>query len=569
MQNKSKKKRVFSFQNRKNSSWLLLIAACMLTLPALFINLGVMPFTSDEPTRGIVTLEMIYSGNYITPTFTGEYYYNKPPLYNWILAPLFIANGSSASEWLVRLPAALALLGFCITIFLFTRRYFGNENGIIAALMFLTCGRILFWDSMLGLIDILYSWVTFTSFVVIINNILEKNYIRLFLLSYLLAAAGFMLKGMPSLVFQGISLLVVFISMKQFRKLFSRYHFIGIGLFLLITGGYLFLYSLENSLEQYLAILWDQSSQRTAVRKGFSDTIRHLLLFHPEMIYHFLPWSLMVVLLLFKRSRTTLLSGPYIGQSDEAIAANHIPRAAIRLMVLLFIANIIVYWLSPATIPRYVLMLAPLTFIPLLIISLDDKIRNTRLHKSLEVIFYFITPAILLIATASLPFIRELQDISHIALISITFSLIILTILIAIIKYKQLRLPLFIILLLLLRIVFNLTWIPVKAEQVYEHKQKTEALEIVKIAQGKPLKIIGKTWVDHVTVIYITSERKETLGREFKKYPAGTFFLTDEVRLHGLQRGFPVPYHIHTTTSIKHNNNVICLITFEEDFEIP
>ena len=569
MQNKSKNNRVLSFQNRKNSSWLILVAACIHTLPALFINLGVMPFTSDEPTRGIVTLEMIYSGNYITPTFTGEYYYNKPPLYNWILAPLFIANGSSASEWLVRLPAALALLGFCITIFLFTRRYFGNENGLLSALVFLTCGRILFWDSMLGLIDILYSWVTFTSFVVIINNIIKENYRRLFLLSYLLAATGFMLKGMPSLVFQGISLLVVFISMKHFRKLFSLYHFIGIGLFILITGGYLFLYSLENSLEQYLAILWDQSSQRTAVRKGLPDTIRHLLLFHPEMIYHFLPWSLMVLLLIFKRSRTILLSGPYIGQSDEKIATNHIPLAAIRLMVLLFIANIIVYWLSPATIPRYVLMLAPLTFIPLIIMFRDQQISETLLHKSLQVLFFFITPVILLGATLSMPFIRELQAINHITIISISFSLLILITLIAIIRYKLLRLPLFIITLLLLRIIFNLTWIPVKAEQVYEHKQKTEAFEIAKIAQDKPLMIIGKTWVDHVTVIYITSERKETLGREFKKYPSGTFFLTDEARLQGLQRGFPVPYHIHTTTSIKHNKNVIYLISFEEDFEIP
>lgn len=57
-----------------------------LLIPALFINLGKMPLSSDEPTRSVVALEMNLSGNYVTPTINGDYYYNKPPLYNWILA---------------------------------------------------------------------------------------------------------------------------------------------------------------------------------------------------------------------------------------------------------------------------------------------------------------------------------------------------------------------------------------------------------------------------------------------------------------------------------------------------
>ena len=40
---------------------------------------------TDEAIRSLVALEMKLSGNLITPTLHGEYYYNKPPLYNWIL----------------------------------------------------------------------------------------------------------------------------------------------------------------------------------------------------------------------------------------------------------------------------------------------------------------------------------------------------------------------------------------------------------------------------------------------------------------------------------------------------
>lgn len=549
---------------------ILLLAASLLTLPALLINLGVMPYTSDEPTRGIVTLEMIYSANYITPTFTGEYYYNKPPLFNWILAPFIVANGGSAPEWLLRLPSILALLGFSFTIFLFTRRYFGKDTGLLAALLFLTCGRILFWDSMLGLIDILYSWVTFSGFVVIINNAIKGDYRKLFLFSYLLTATGFMLKGMPSIVFQGVSLLAVFLAMKNFRKLFSLYHFAGIAIFMLIAGTYLFLYSKENSLQQYLSILWDQSSQRTAVRKGFSDTIKHLVVFHPEMIYHFLPWSGLSVLLLLRRSRKLLFNGFYHSEETEMKQGAY-PGAsiAVRLMIILFLANIIVYWLSPATIPRYVLMLAPLTFIPLLLLFLNPDIRNSKLHKVLSIVLYFVAPGALVLVFSALKFLPGSDSITNITVISVTATTVMLIIYYFIIRFNSLRLPLLIISLLLLRVVFNITWLPAKAMQVPEYHQKTDALEIASISQDSELKIIGKTWMDHSSIMYITSERGVTLSREYESFKAEAFYLTDKLRLDGLQRGFPVPYIIHDSTFIKHKQGVIYLISFETDFTIP
>ena len=61
--------------------WIILL----LLIPALFINLGMSPLIADEATRGMVAFEMQQSGELITPTIHGEYYYNKPPLYNWIL----------------------------------------------------------------------------------------------------------------------------------------------------------------------------------------------------------------------------------------------------------------------------------------------------------------------------------------------------------------------------------------------------------------------------------------------------------------------------------------------------
>ena len=49
----------------------------LLSIPAFFINLGLLALFADEPTRANVALEMILSKNYALPTIGAEYYYNK------------------------------------------------------------------------------------------------------------------------------------------------------------------------------------------------------------------------------------------------------------------------------------------------------------------------------------------------------------------------------------------------------------------------------------------------------------------------------------------------------------
>jgi 4-amino-4-deoxy-L-arabinose transferase-like glycosyltransferase len=546
--------------------------ALLFAIPAFMVNLGIMPYYSDEPTRGVVTLEMMYSGNYITPTFTGEFYYNKPPGYNWILSLFFMAGGG-ASEWLIRLPAILALACFALSILMFTKKHFGIQNGFLAMLMFLSCGRILFWDSMLGLIDILYSWITFAGFAVVINNIITGNFKRLFLVSWLITAAGFMLKGMPSLAFQGITLLTAFIYTGQFRKLFSPWHFAGASIFLLVTGSYLMLYSQENSLQQYLSVLWDQSSQRTALRKGLHNTLEHLVMFHPKMIYHFIPWSLMALLFIHRPVRNALFGkGILSTEENQTIEYQDIRNQVVRLLFWIFSANIMLYWLSPATIPRYVLMLAPLTFIPLLIFFRDLQFQHLLIYKALKIILFYITPALLIPVFLALPMVPQLKSIPGIMASGIGAAIVMALVLASAFRHRQHHIALLVIVLFTIRIVFNLTWLPVKSEQVAEHRQKTEALQIHKITEGAPLQIIGSTWVDHSTLLYLTAARGEAITRARDTFHASHFYLTNDDRLNRIFEIGRVPYFIHTNTFVKHHikldKGIIHLVSFERDFSI-
>lgn len=304
----------------KKEFWYVVIA--VLVLPAFLVNLGMMPLNDDEAIRTLVAMEMDFSGNFIVPTLNGEEYRAKPPLFNYILFVPYAVFG--VSEWSARIPNILFLFLFSFIIYRFSRRHFSKEYSVLNGLMFLTCGRILFWDSMLAYIDISYSMVTFLGFMVIYHTGVKQKWARLFIYSYLLTAAGFLMKGFPSLLFQGLTLLVFFLSQKKFKKLFSIQHVLGLALFIAIVGGYYLLYQSQANLEKTLEGLLDQSTRRTAIHEQYNyiQFFKHLISYPLENIYHFLPWTIMVMYLFSKQAIHEVKSNKFLLFCGWCFAAN-------------------------------------------------------------------------------------------------------------------------------------------------------------------------------------------------------------------------------------------------------
>ena len=117
----------------------LFVVALLLLPLALLVHLGRMVFIDDEAIRSLVAQEMLWSGNFVSPTMHGDPYLNKPPLWNWVLALSFWLHGVT-SEWAARLPTVLGLLGFAATTYYFSRRHFPRYLAAIHALTVITCG---------------------------------------------------------------------------------------------------------------------------------------------------------------------------------------------------------------------------------------------------------------------------------------------------------------------------------------------------------------------------------------------------------------------------------------------
>ena len=483
----------------------------VLLFPALLINLGLMTLIEDEGIRALVALEMKMTGNLVTPTMLGDYYYLKPPLFNWIILVFYNLTGN-VDEFTARLPTIICLLGYGATIFHFLRKHYDFHHAFLAAFLFITCGRILFWDSMLALIDICFSWVTFTLFMVVYHEFEKGRWLRLFLLSYLLTSIGFLLKGLPSVVFQGTTLLVYFVYKGEFKRLFSMAHILGGLLFLFLVGTYYGVYASMNSLESVWESLFSESTKRTIISYGLGRTILHFFTFPFEMVYHFIPWSLMIIYFLKKGIFKVLLKDSFV-----------------TYCLLMFLANIFVYWTSPGVFPRYLLMHAPLIFIVYLYLHNYHKAEQSLHFKIVNILFFVLCAGAALGSIAPL-FVKELEELPLLIpkVIGISSSLFLLTYLFW--KRKDDRILIMILFLIIFRIGFNWYILPARNADDFGNLCRLSSKEMGDSLKDKELYVYKLTLMPPMNCFYLTNERGAIIRRKLYNFEEDALYIIEPER---------------------------------------
>jgi 4-amino-4-deoxy-L-arabinose transferase-like glycosyltransferase len=492
----------------KRNPWFFYAFCVAMLFPALIWHLGFLAinFPTDEPTRALVAMEMIVSGNYVTPTINGEFYYNKPPLYNWIIIAFYKMAGNY-SEFTLRLPMVISLLLFGLTIFLFVRKHLGNKQAFIVAILFITSGRILFWDSFLGLIDIMFSWLVYGSFMLIYHFHTRKQYLALFLVSYLLTAITFMMKGLPSLVFQGITLLAFFSYNREFKKLFNWRHFAGIGLFLLIVGSYYFVYNRFNSLENVFTTLFSESEKRTIINYGWVRFVTHLFTFPLEMFYHFFPWSILWIYFFTNNFRKGLRDHPFL-----------------KFNFLVFIFNIIIYWTSPESYPRYIFMLFPPLFTILVYMFFEDLKKNGIRSRIVE---YFLLGVMILgiVAAIPMPLLEQTNFVDQAWLKAGFMFFMMLMLTFFYLKLKDQRMIIFAAGMLMLRVGFDWFIIPPRYDDFQVHKEMS--IQAAEVTGNDSLHIYRHSETEHATTFYITMAKQQLLKRKNDNFNTTDFYYLD------------------------------------------
>ena len=428
---------------KKNISLSLLIpAGVILGILAYFGSLNYLSLRGEEPRRAVVSYEMMKNKNYAVPTLFGWNYYNKPPVYNWLIV-ITSRIARTFNQWVVRLPSLLSLLLLILINYFIVRKFLNKEIALITTLLLVMNVELLFYGSVYtGEIDLFYSLIVYLQAISIFYFGSKKKLFDLYIVSYSLCAIGILTKGLPSVAFQFFSLIAWAIAGRNVKVLFHWKHAIGILLLVVIVSVYFFIYSMYEDPWPYIHNLFLESSEKTVQGKTLFQILKTVLLFPLLLAKVLLPGFIFVVF--FRRSS-------FFKEYKKSLFLKYIAW--------FIILNLPLYWITPSFKLRYIYMFFPFitTFLGLLYIT--GKRNSPKVYSILEKIFLLVL-VVLCLGYISSYFInfQVQRDLTKWILTGILLSAILITFLY--IKLNSFRLYLLALSFLLFRIYLNYYYFP-------------------------------------------------------------------------------------------------------------
>lgn len=467
------------------------VAALLLLYAAsLLVNLGVLEFSGEEPRRAMIAVEMLDAGNFIKPTQYGWDYYNKPPLFNWVLCFVIWLTGST-SEFVLRLPSVFFYTLTAAVHYQVAKQFFPKSIALLSAFFVLTCMDLYTYGLAYGgEIDIFYSFLVYVQAVSLFWFYQKRRYLNMYVASYIFCALGFLTKAFPSLVFQGLTLAALCVYAKSVRPVFKWQHLAGLVVFFGVTGLYLFLYNQQVSAVRLLINLLNEAMLKSGVGEK-SNRLLDKAVTYPWLFFKLLlPWSLLAGLLFVKRVRYRFQSNPLVWFS------------------VLFIAfNLWVYWFTGQPKMRYVYTFVP--FACTVLVHIYRRFAEARpgiLDKAFGYTGYLF--ALISAGVATLPFFLPVSTVWVVALVvglgAVTYALF---------KSKTHRVWVFIAGLVTARLVYAALLAPVQRQGIDSYG------DVVRKAAAGNNSLPLQYWADAVPFAVAVQNKAVNYQHEVIKMP--------------------------------------------------
>jgi len=324
---------------------LILKIGLTLYCASLFFGVGSYNIQQDESGkwRALVALEMKYSDNYITPTLNGEYYYNKPPLFNYFLVPF--VDSEEMLEFKLRSVNLIFILALIFLSFLIAKAQLPQRYALISSFIFAFSPLIIFVQSLRISIDPFFAVLLVSLFYGNYHWFKKSKTLNLFIFGYFITAIAFLTKAYPAIYFQFISLISLAFVFKKVKLLFSWKHLLGITVFAAVIGTYVLLYQSINNDSFWLFELFSDVNYKLDI--GLQNKTENLLTFWGKSIIAY-PILFLFPLLFLKKIRYHLIRNKFDFYS-----------------ILLFVGGCLPF-LTGDYYPQYILMLIPFITIPLI-----------------------------------------------------------------------------------------------------------------------------------------------------------------------------------------------------------
>jgi 4-amino-4-deoxy-L-arabinose transferase-like glycosyltransferase len=207
------------------------VMAALLLFIVLFWRLGAPTFWDpDEAHYAETSREMIASGNWWTPSYNEQAFFDKPVLFHQLQAAAM--RSTDAAEFGARLIPALAALGLIAITYWFAATLISRDVANVAALM-LGASPGVFALSRYAILDTLFTLFTFGSAATLAVAAL-RDMRRLQWASYGLLALGVMVKGPLAVVLAALTMIVLVAASADLRRRLLALNWV-VGLLLVIA----------------------------------------------------------------------------------------------------------------------------------------------------------------------------------------------------------------------------------------------------------------------------------------------------------------------------------------------
>lgn len=266
--------------DEKNLAWpVYLLLLVIISFQILYGIGGTALLDPDEPVYAETAKEMIRFGDYLSPRIYNEFWYDKPPVFYWLVAASFKLFGGF-SELTARLPAALMAIGSILMTALASARLFGARTGFWSGIVMGTSVILMYMGK---------ASVTDSTLLFFMTAALFSFVHRQYWLMYLACGLAVMTKGPIGIVFPGGIIFFYLLITRQLEQLL-RMHILR-GILLVAAIGlpwYIYMYEVHGMPFTYEFIGFHNVSRFTA---PLHPVRAHWWFYFPVVILGFFPWT--------------------------------------------------------------------------------------------------------------------------------------------------------------------------------------------------------------------------------------------------------------------------------------
>jgi 4-amino-4-deoxy-L-arabinose transferase-like glycosyltransferase len=267
----------------------------------MFFGLGDTPLLDpDEPVYAQTPLEMLNSGDLMSPRIYGNFWYDKPPMYYWLVASAFAGIGPS--EFASRLPSAIFGVLTVVVVYFSASRHFGQRAGTISSLILATSLEFFY----LGKASVTDMTLTFCLTVALLSFLGERYWFF-----YLFSALAVLTKGPVGILLPGAVVFLYILFAGKWREIGRMSIFPGAILFSVVAlPWYLWMYRLHGQAFVDTFLGFHNLTRFTSPEHAAGAVWYYFI---PVLLVGFFPWtpilfqSVFSALMTNRRERTLLL----------------------------------------------------------------------------------------------------------------------------------------------------------------------------------------------------------------------------------------------------------------------